>query len=92
MFYSRCILLPQGPDISCPEDVATTFLSMHQAEAKVSGNGRWGSSKITGPLDLVFLIDEGALKPDQHYWTKQFINILSETFVISPKYTRVSQR
>ena len=79
-----------GPDISCPKDVANTFLALHQSVAKDSGNGRWGSTKITGEMDLVLLIDEGALKSHQHYWTKQFIKILSEIFVIAPKYTRVS--
>lgn len=77
-----------GAGVSCPEDVANTFLAIHQSVAKESQTGA-SSTKITGQLDLVIIIDEGALKPAQHYWVKQLIKILSEIFVISPQYTRV---
>jgi len=40
-------------------------------------------------LDVVFIIDEGALTAPQHYWTKQFLKAFTQLFVISPEYTKV---
>jgi len=47
------------------------------------------SAKIADVLDVVFIIDEGALTAPQHYWTKQFLKAFTQLFVISPEYTKV---
>ncbi|XP_067942955.1 sushi, von Willebrand factor type A, EGF and pentraxin domain-containing protein 1-like [Watersipora subatra] len=74
-----------GPntDITCPEELAETFLSIQDSVTKRTLTAR-------GLLDVVFVIDEGALKPEQHYWTTQLLHILSEAFIIAPDYTRAS--
>ncbi|KAF6033793.1 hypothetical protein EB796_007899 [Bugula neritina] len=64
------------PDVTCPEDVVKIFTSIQE------------SAKMADVLDVVFIIDEGALTAPQHYWTKQFLKAFTQLFVISPEYTK----
>ena len=83
---NNCKFLPHAHDFShcfadqevtCPDIMADTLMSLHDATFS------------TRPLDVVFLLDEGALTSEQHYWAKQLIMILSEILVLSPKYSSV---